>query len=91
MAGITCFSPIAHGHAIARCSGIDPKNPAVFDRLNKRMLDVCNALIVVQMEGIHESDGVKEEIAFFERNHKPIWDCDPQTMRLTKRQKAEIA
>jgi hypothetical protein len=88
MAGITCFSPIAHGHAIARCAGIDPKNPAVFDRLNKHMLDICPVLIVVLMEGWRQSDGIKEEVAFFEKMHKPIYDCDPQSLRLTPRKEA---
>jgi hypothetical protein len=85
MAGLTVFSPIAHGHAIARATAINPKNPATYDRLNKRMLDLCDILIVVQMEGWMESEGIKDEIEFFERMHKPIYDCDPVTLTLTRR------
>lgn len=84
--GLTVFSPIAHGHALAAARNLDPKNPAVFDRLNKQMLDLCEVLIVVQMEGWSESDGVAEEVAFFERMHKPIFDCDPVTLNMVKRE-----
>lgn len=83
--GLTVFSPIAHSHSLARCAGLDHRDPAVFAALNKKMLQHSEVLIVVLMEGWSESDGVKEEVAFFERAHKPIFDCDPLTLVMTRR------
>lgn len=88
-AGITIFSPIAHSHPMVRAAGLDHRDPAVYAKLNAKMLDVCNVLIVVHLEGWQESDGMREEIEFFERNHKPIYDCDPLTLRMTRRKDFE--
>ncbi len=84
-AGLTVFSPIAHSHSLARCAGLDHRDPAVFAALNNKMLKHAEVLIVVLMEGWQDSDGVKEEVAFFERAHKPIFDCDPLTLMMTRR------
>ena len=83
--GLTIFSPIAHSHPLVRAAGLDHRDPAVYAALNARMLDHCEILIVVTMEGWHESEGIAEEIAFFERMHKPIFDCDPLTLVMKRR------
>lgn len=84
-AGLTIFSPIAHSHALIRAANLDHTDPASYAALNRRMLDHCDILIVVQMEGWHESDGITEEVAFFEATHKPIFDCDPHTLTMKRR------
>lgn len=86
LAGITIFSPIAHSHPMVRAAGLDHTNPAIYAALNKKMLDVCAYLIVVQMDGWQDSDGMREEIEFFERMHKPIYDCDPLTLTMKRRE-----
>jgi hypothetical protein len=83
--GLTVFSPISHSHPMARYAGLDHRDPAVFESINQRMLEFCDILIVVQMEGWQRSDGVRREIAFFEATHKPIFDCDPITLVMTRR------
>lgn len=77
-AGVPLFCPIVHAHAMARAAGQDPKNPAIYEALNRRMLDVCSKLIVVRMEGWSISDGMREEVEFFRRMHKPIHDLYPR-------------
>jgi hypothetical protein len=84
-AGLKIFCPIAHAHALARASGIDPKNPALFAKLNEEMLHVCAVLVVAQMDGWTESDGVREEIDYFELHHKPIYDLDPASLLMERR------
>jgi hypothetical protein len=85
LAGITVFSPIVHSHPLVRAAGLDHRNPAVYAALNARMMDHCNVLVVVLMEGWHLSDGIKEEVAFFERTHKPIYDCYPVSLLMVRR------
>lgn len=84
-AGVSLFCPIVHAYAMARAAGQDPKNPAIYEALNRRMLDVCARLIVAQMDGWLASNGMLDEILFFERMHKPIFDLDPQTMVMKRR------
>lgn len=86
LSGITLFCPIAHSHPMVRAAGLDHRNPAVFAALNKFMLDKCASLIVVHMDGWRESDGMREEIEFFERTHKPIFDMeDPASFTMKQR------
>jgi Domain of unknown function (DUF1937) len=90
-AGIPLFCPIAHSHSLAWWAGVDPKNPAIYEALNDKMQDVCSVLIVTQMDGWSDSDGLSKEIEFFERTHKPIYDCDPITLIMTRRHPASTA
>jgi hypothetical protein len=83
--GLTVFSPIAHSHSLAKCAGLDHRDPAVYEALNQKMLELSQILIVVRMEGWQRSDGVRKEVAFFEAAHKPIFDCDPITLVMTRR------
>lgn len=91
LAGLTIFCPIAHGHALAKASGLDPKNPAVFERINKSILHIANVLIVAQMDGWRNSEGLRDEIAHFERHHRPIYDLDPPSLIMTRRRVSEAA
>lgn len=91
LAGLTIFCPIAHGHALGRAAGLDPKNPAVFERINKGILRISNVLIVAQMDGWRNSDGLREEIEHFELQHKPIYDLDVATLFMTRRREKEAA
>jgi hypothetical protein len=83
--GLAIFAPIVHSHPLVRAGNLDHRDPAVYAALNEKMLKECSVLIVVQMEGWHESQSVKEEIAYFESMHKPIFDCDPVTLVMKRR------
>src|ERR1700690_2249811 len=62
--GLTIFCPIAHSHPLVRALGLDHRDPAVYAALNAKMLDSCNVLIVVRLEGWQDSDGIREEVEF---------------------------
>jgi Domain of unknown function (DUF1937) len=85
ISGLTAFSPIVHGHSMVRAANLDHTDPAAFAALNKKMLHISDILIVVWMEGWNQSTGVKEEIAYFESMHKPIYDYDPVTLVMKRR------
>jgi len=78
--GIHCFSPIAHGHAITNHSPLDPIDADLWKLLDKKFVDMCDALIVLKMEGWGSSDGVGHEIREFKKTTKPIYLVDPITL-----------
>jgi hypothetical protein len=57
-----------------------------FDEL---MMERCDTLIVAQMCGWGESSGIAHEIKVFERARKPIFDLDPLTLKMAKRQNGD--
>ena len=72
-AGLDVISPVCACHHVARLSGMDPKigNP-VWMRLNRKLMERCDALVVVMMDGWDKSLGVSLEIQFFEAARKPV-------------------
>ena len=76
---ILAFSPIAHGHAVSRCNKMDVDDP-IWIRLNRRMLPHFPALLVAEMEGWKDSDGVTEEIKTMEGLERPIYYINPNTL-----------
>ncbi len=86
LSGIKVYSPIAHTHPIATYGRIDPHDHAIWLPFDEAMMTVCNTLIVAHMEGWDQSFGISCEIEFFEKARKPIFDLDPDTMMMTKRQ-----
>lgn len=85
VAQITVYSPIVNGHAIAQHAGLDPMDMSIWSVFNETMLAAADLLIVAHMRGWKESEGVTAEIERFQREGRPIWDCDPQTLHLAKR------
>ena len=83
--GMAVFSPIVHSHPLVRAGNLDHKDPAVYAALNAKMLEICSVLIIVLLEGWQESDGIREEVAFFEAAHKPIFECDPFTLVMKRK------
>src|SRR4051794_15067165 len=59
-AGHSVFSPIVHGHPLA-CLGI-PTDWAFWQRFDEEHLKRCDELLVLQIEGWRESEGVQAEI-----------------------------
>lgn len=85
-AGIYCYSPIAHLHSFAVYGELDPLNLTLWLPHNQMMMDRCDCLIVAQMPGWDESDGIKGEVEYFEKVKKPIFDLEPNRLVLTKRE-----
>jgi hypothetical protein len=59
-AGHVVYCPIAHGHPIAQ-HGL-PTDWLYWERSNRRLLAVCDKVMVVTLEGWEESEGVQAEI-----------------------------
>ena len=84
-AGIFTFSPIVHSHSEAVYAELDPLDLSLWYPYNKIMMERCDCLIVAQMEGWDQSDGVRGEIEYFLKMEKPIFDLNCESLTLTKR------
>jgi hypothetical protein len=86
LAGLKVYSPIAHTHPLAIYGGINPLAHDVWLPFDEAMMDVAHVLIVARMEGWQESKGIAHEVDFFADRFKPIFDLDPMTLTLSRRQ-----
>lgn len=82
-AGVDHYSPIIYTHPLAAVWGVDRADTSFWLGFDKGMIDTCDALLVVKMDGWTESDGVAYEIAEFAEAGKPIYLLDPVTLRVT--------
>lgn len=87
LAGIKIYSPIAHTHPIAVHGGLDPLDLSIWLPFDEAMMSAASILIVAHMDGWDASKGVAHEIKFFETRGKPIYDLDPVTMVMARRQR----
>ncbi len=85
--GIIVYSPIAYCAALAASSGLPMEDYRFWLPIEDRMCGACDALIVAQLDGWQESEGIAREVARFERWGKSIYDLDPTSMRMARRQK----
>ena len=85
--GINVYSPIAHTHSIGVWGDLDLKDHVMWLQLDEEMMCVASTLIVARMAGWDESDGIKQEVAFFERNGKPIYDFYPDSFAMIERKR----
>lgn len=88
LCGTKVYSPIAYTHPIATIGGIDPYDHTIWMPFDEAMMRVCDVLIVVHMESWEISKGIAMEVAYFEKAGRPIFDLDPETLVLTRRQAA---
>ncbi len=88
LAGIKVYSPIVHSHPLAMHSqgALDPLDTSIWYPLNDLMLSKCDILIVGHLQGWDESEGVAGEVQYFEGVWKPIYDCDPRSLTLSRRE-----
>lgn len=84
--GIKVYSPIAHTHPIGVFGDLDPLDHTIWLPFDEAMMAKADVLIVAHLNGWKESKGVKHEIAFFEAAAKPIYDLDPVTMAMKRRE-----
>ena len=83
--GLHIYSPITHLHPIARYGGLDPRDVTIWYPHNRQLMDRCDLLIVAQMDGWRESEGLTGEIEYFDGANKPIYDLDPESFKMKRR------
>lgn len=86
--GVKVYSPIAHTHPLAIWGKVDPLDHDIWLPFDEAMMTAAHVLIVAHMDGWGKSKGVAHEIEFFERAGKPIYDLDPGTMMMVRREDA---
>lgn len=84
--GIKVYSPIAHTHPLALYGKLDPLDHKIWLPFDQAMMDASDALVVAHMSGWDQSFGVAHEIKVFAEQGKPIFDLDPKTFALTRRE-----
>jgi Domain of unknown function (DUF1937) len=83
--GMKVYSPIAHTHPIAIYGSVDPFDHAIWLPLDFAIMDRCDNLLVAHMSGWEDSYGIGEEIKYFTKAGKEIYDLDVDTFEITKR------
>lgn len=68
--GVAVYCPIAHFHPIARF--MEDRPSEFWVALQQPFMEAARALIVVQLEGWENSNGVARERAAFEKMRKPV-------------------
>jgi Domain of unknown function (DUF1937) len=84
--GVKVYSPICHTHPIAMCGNIDPLDHAIWMPFDEAMMRVCDMLIVAHMPSWETSKGIAMEVEHFEKAGKRIFDLDPVTLVMTRRE-----
>ena len=69
------FQPIWSTHAIAQRHNL-PKEHEFWIAYNKAFIDPSKGVIVCDMEGVFESRGVKQEVAYAKSIGLPLFICD---------------
>jgi uncharacterized protein DUF1937 len=85
LAGIKCYSPIAHTHPIAKYGNLNPRDHSIWLPFDGAMMRVADVLLVAHMDGWGESVGIAHEIKFFTDAKKPIYDLDPESHTMIRR------
>lgn len=85
--GVFVYAPIVHLHPMARHGRLDPLDLSLWYPHNAEMMKRCDTLIVALMPTWEKSAGMALEVEYFRREGRPIFDLDPDTMRMVKRQK----
>jgi hypothetical protein len=84
--GVKVYSPIAHCHPLAVHGSIDPLDHSIWIPFDEAMMRAAAVLIVAHLPTWQTSKGIAHEVAFFEHARKPIFDLDPATLRMERRQ-----
>jgi Domain of unknown function (DUF1937) len=80
--GLSIYSPIAHSHPIAFYGEINPLDVKLWMRLNEPHIKAASAILVAEMAGWKDSDGVKSEMDAFALAGKPIYFVNPNSLAL---------
>ncbi len=77
---ISVLSPIAHSHAVAMYGNLDPLQQDFWQGVDAPFLEMCDAMIVMELPGWLESRGVQHEIAVFDTAAKPVYYLSPEAL-----------
>lgn len=81
--GVKVFSPIAHGHTINECcQALDPMDHESWLEQDEAWMEVCDALVIVELPSWENSFGIAMEADFFRQAKKPVHHLNPVTMEL---------
>jgi hypothetical protein len=80
--GIYIYSPIAHSHAIALHSTLDPADHSIWLPLDEQFMETAFGLLVIDMPGWRDSYGVNEEIKWFRKHDKPVYLVSPEDLKV---------
>lgn len=83
--GIKVYSPIVHSHPLHVHGGIDELDHVFWLTFDEAFMRVSEALIVAEMDGWRDSEGVTYEIGWFLKRKKPILFLDPKTLHIEDR------
>ncbi len=83
--GVKVYSPICHTHPISIYGNLDPLDHAIWMPFDEAMMRVCDILIVAHMASWETSKGIAMEVKYFEESEKRIFDLDPVTLVMTRR------
>lgn len=84
LAGVECYSPIAHCHPLSLYANIDALDRDFWLRYQEAFMSRCDVLIVAQMKGWKESHGINHEIRFFLERKRVIFMLDPSSMNMRR-------
>jgi hypothetical protein len=77
--GEMVFSPIAHSHPIAKL-GMLPGSFAYWGKWNRAMMERCDSLSVLMLDGWQESSGIGGEVNHAQQMGRRIAYLDPETL-----------
>lgn len=80
--GVPVFSPIAHSHPIAKFSGLDKTDHAVWLPSDEPIMKAAHGIIVLKLDGWADSYGVQQEMKWFASVGKPIVYMTPPEVPL---------
>ena len=76
--GVNVFVPIVHTHPFAMYGGINPLDHGIWMARDRPFMQAACGLVVAKMAGWQRSQGIQEEIDFFEAAERPVfymeWD-----------------
>jgi len=82
-AGLYPFSPIAHSFTICKANGMDPLDHAFWLDQCRKQQAKCAALIICELPGWHESEGIRAEWAQAYVLEQPVYYLNPDNMSVT--------
>lgn len=89
-AAVRVYSPIAHTHPLAMHGNLDPLDHSIWLPFDEAMMDAADCLIVAHMDGWDSSFGIAHEVEFFTKAGKPIFDLDPVTLQVSRRNDSSL-
>ncbi len=80
--GVRVYSPIVHTHPMAVYGKISPLAHEIWLPFDEAIMSKADALLVARLESWKASKGIAYEIDFFNRENKPIFYINPETLEV---------